>query len=107
MEDMLIIEKSVLDELESRIRSLNEKLEQLCVQKGLKERPKWLDGQEACQMMGVSKRTLQSHRDRGVLSYTQIGAKIFYKPADIETLVSGGHTCKCKTKMSHYKSIQV
>ncbi len=44
----------------------------------------WLDIQEACQLLKISKRTLQSYRDNGILPFSQIGGKIYFRSADIE-----------------------
>ena len=43
----------------------------------------WLDIQEACQALKISKRTLQSYRDNGILPYSKIGGKIYFKAEDI------------------------
>lgn len=45
---------------------------------------KWLDIQETCLLLKVSKRTLQSYRDNGTLPFSQIGSKIYYKATDID-----------------------
>lgn len=44
----------------------------------------WLDIQEVCMLLKISKRTLQSYRDSGILPYSQIGGKIYFKAIDIE-----------------------
>ena len=44
----------------------------------------WLDIQEACQSLKISKRTLQSYRDNGILPFSQIGGKIYFRANDIE-----------------------
>jgi excisionase family DNA binding protein len=44
----------------------------------------WLDIQETCQLLKISKRTLQSYRDNGILPFSQIGGKIYFRAADIE-----------------------
>ena len=44
----------------------------------------WLDVQEACQLLKISKRTLQSYRDNGILPFSQIAGKIYFKATDIE-----------------------
>jgi hypothetical protein len=46
---------------------------------------RWLDIQETCIVLNVSKRTLQTYRDTGILSFSQIGSKIYYKAADIQS----------------------
>jgi len=44
----------------------------------------WLDIQDVCRLLKISKRTLQSYRDNGLLSYSQISGKIYFKAADVE-----------------------
>ena len=44
----------------------------------------WLDIQEVCQLLKISKRTLQSYRDNGILPFSQIGGKIYFRANDIE-----------------------
>lgn len=48
----------------------------------------WLDISEACLLLKISKRTLQSYRDNQVLSFSQIGGKIYFKASDIENLLN-------------------
>lgn len=45
---------------------------------------KWLSSEEVCHILLISKRTLQSYRDHGILPYAQIGRKIYYKVSDID-----------------------
>ena len=40
-----------------------------------------------CEKLNVSKRTLQTYRDRGLLSYSQINHKIYYRTEDVEAFV--------------------
>jgi chromosome condensin MukBEF MukE localization factor len=42
-----------------------------------------LDNQDVCQMLRLSKRSLQRLRSLGLLSYMQIGQKTFYLESDI------------------------
>lgn len=44
----------------------------------------WLDVQETCLALKISKRTLQTYRDNKVLPFSQIGGKIYFKSTDIE-----------------------
>jgi hypothetical protein len=39
----------------------------------------FIDNQEFIQIMNVSKRTAQSWRDEGIISFSQIGSKIYYR----------------------------
>jgi len=42
-----------------------------------------LDSQDVCLLLNVSKRTLQTYRDRKLLPYTSIGGKFFYRESDV------------------------
>lgn len=44
----------------------------------------WLDIPQTCKLLRVSKRTLQNYRDNGILSFSKIGGKIYFKANDIE-----------------------
>jgi len=70
------------NELINSIDKLNKKFESKFTLNPLPER--WLDIQEACHVLNVSKRTLQTYRDTGVLPFSQIGSKIYYKAVDIQ-----------------------
>ena len=83
---MLVIEKKALDELTGSIELLKIKVDSLYTGSGIAPK-KWVDNQQACMRLSASKGTLQSLRDRGVLPFTKIGGKIFYKPADIERIL--------------------
>lgn len=47
----------------------------------------WWDNQDVCRLLGISLRTLQSYRDKGLLPYSQIGHKCYYKIEDIERFI--------------------
>jgi hypothetical protein len=44
----------------------------------------WLDNQAVCQILNISKRSLQTFRDKGLIPYSQIGHKCFYKQEDVQ-----------------------
>ena len=87
---MLIIEKQVLDELIYQIDQLKTKVDSLYASSGIAPQ-KWMDNDQACAYLSTSKRTLQSLRDSRVLAFTKIGAKVFYKPEDIERMLLLGY----------------
>ena len=57
----------------------------------------FLDNQEFLQVMNISKRTAQQWRDSGIIAYSQVGAKIYYRFSDIEDLLNKNHI-KAKDK---------
>ena len=63
---------------------------------------KWLDNQEVCDILGISKRTLQEYRAKGLLPFGRIKNKLFYKPEDVGESITIVLSCKFKETMSHY-----
>lgn len=44
-------------------------------------------GDEVCQRLRISPRTLQTLRDRGFIGHSQIGHKFFYKLEDVKRVI--------------------
>ncbi|HSH67661.1 MAG TPA: helix-turn-helix domain-containing protein [Bacteroidia bacterium] len=47
----------------------------------------YLSGEDVCELLHISKRTLQQYRNDRILPYIQIGGKIIYKESDILTIL--------------------
>lgn len=47
----------------------------------------WLHNGDVCRLLNISKRTLQHYRDTGVLPFSQIGHKCYYRREDVERLL--------------------
>lgn len=47
----------------------------------------WLDGSTAEDLLGVSTRTLQHYRDTGILPFSKVGNKIYYKRSDLSAMI--------------------
>lgn len=89
--EIISMSVKVFNALAERMGTIAEKAETLCRRQddlGLK---KWLDHQDVCLILGISKRTLQTYREKGLLPYSQIRHKIFYKPEDVERLLEMSH----------------
>ena len=52
----------------------------------------WVDNQDVCELLHISKRTLQHYRDSGKLPFSQIGAKIYYKASDIDAFLQSNYS---------------
>jgi len=88
---LITIESEAFQRLMKKMEEIESKLDLQKEKTPLSE--KWLDNQDVCQLLHVSKRTLQHYRDAGIIAYSQIGSKIYYRAADIE-----------KHLKNHYKS---
>jgi phage pi2 protein 07 len=47
----------------------------------------YLDISDTCQLLKISKRLLQQYRNDGVLNFSQIGGKIYFRASDINELL--------------------
>lgn len=76
------------EELEKIKADLAEIKEQLALKDTQEWSSQWLTSEEARKMLGVSPKTWQSYRDKGVLPFSQWGRKILVKRADIEEFLN-------------------
>lgn len=47
----------------------------------------YMDHEEVCKVLHVSRRTLQQYRDDGILPYIQLPGKVIYRESDIIQLL--------------------
>lgn len=52
----------------------------------------WYDNQEFLQLMNISKRTAQTWRDESIISFSQVGSKIYYRMSDVQKLLDSNYT---------------
>lgn len=69
--------KGSIDEIKNKIENQNKKTHEV-----------FIDNQEFLLMMKISKRTAQTWRDEGKISFSQVGNKIYYKLSDVEDLLN-------------------
>lgn len=82
------IEAEVFESIFNRLEVFDGKVDNLCGQNTNKELGDWLDNQDVCQILNISKRTLQTFRDNGKLPFTRIGHKMYYKATDVKEIIS-------------------
>lgn len=82
------IEAGVFESMLDRFEAFAGRVDKLCGLGCEKDLADWLDNQDVCQILGISKRTLQTYRDNGTLAYTRIGHKMYYKAEDVNSIIS-------------------
>ena len=88
-ENEIITQKDPQMQLFSQLMgSILKKLERYCTT----SRPMlggevYLTGEEVCQLLRLSTRTLQEYRDNGTITYYKIGGKILYRQSDIQAML--------------------
>lgn len=81
-----------LANLSSDINELKAELQRLNRSAAQKFEAKWMDGQDVMFALKVSKRTLQTMRDTGILPYSRINGKFYYKVSDLEELLQKNYS---------------
>lgn len=81
--EAVILTKDAFDNLVTRLDAIQARLEGKTDQK----KETFIDNQEFLLLMKISKRTAQTWRDDGVISFSQVGNKIYYKLSDVEKLL--------------------
>ena len=81
--EVITIQSEAFLELKGELNSINKRLNKD------EKIPKviWLDNQEIMQLLKISKRTIQHYRDTGLIAFSQVGNKIYYKQSDIEEML--------------------
>jgi hypothetical protein len=93
--EAIILTKDQYSELLAKLENINAQLNN----KADAKKETFLDNQEFLQLMKISKRTAQTWRDEGKISFSQVGSKIYYKLSDVEKLLLEHYNKAFKTKL--------
>jgi len=85
----ILISEQEFNEIQRKLDSITESILNASAKNQLVE--KWLDNAQVCIILKVSSRTLQNYRDNGILPFSQIGNKIYYKAEDIDKHLESGY----------------
>ncbi|MFI3294101.1 MAG: helix-turn-helix domain-containing protein [Rikenellaceae bacterium] len=86
--EIINIEKCAFEMMMARLSEFAQRVEKLYHKRNDKTLSQWLDNEDVCRMLNISKRTLQSYRDNGVLAYTQVDRKIYYSVAEVNRFIN-------------------
>ena len=81
--EAIILTKDQYQDLVTRLDNINKHLKQ----NDAPSHEKYIDNQEFLLLLKISKRTAQTWRDEGKVSFSQVGGKIYYKLSDVEALM--------------------
>lgn len=84
--DIIAIERKTFGQMKERFKDFSRQVRNLCGNNQDKEQ--WLGNDDVCNLLQISKRTLQLYRDNGILPSSQIGRKCYYKVSDVEQLIN-------------------
>lgn len=80
-------EKELVDLLMAHIDKLVQRVELLDRRSEDARYEKWVNTKQACELLRVTSRTLHTYRGNGLLPYSQVGSKFYYRDRDIQQLI--------------------
>lgn len=89
--DIVAIERASFDSFRKKVEQIisladNGSLSSsdMCIEK------EWIEGRTLAASLHISLRSLQTLRERGKLSFSTVGKKVFYKVAEVQKLLDSG-----------------
>ena len=80
--EIISMDVKAFDALAGHVEAIERKAEALCRRQEDVSLKKWLDNQDVCDVLGISKRTLQTYREKGLLPFS---------PEDVGKLLQSSH----------------
>lgn len=84
--EVITIEKRTFEEFQQEVDEV------IALTRGLLQKFKpvhsqWLDQEDVCMILNISKRTVQNYKEQGLLPYSRINRKSYFKLSDVESLL--------------------
>lgn len=92
--EAVILSKDQYQDILAKIEAINTSI----IKNSKEPEDSFLDNQEFIQLMNISKRTSQSWRDEGIVSFSQVGGKIYYRMSDVQKLLDSNYKPAFKRK---------
>lgn len=83
----VILTQEQYDQIIARIDEIKKSLES----KSQSSEDTFIDNADFIQAMKISKRTAQTWRDEGIISFSQVGSKIYYRMGDVQKMLETNH----------------
>lgn len=93
--EVIAIQKSALEEMTNELKALLELTESATRQyTPIFKEEKWLDKQEVYLVMNITKLNLQTYKSKGLLPYSKLNRKNYFKLSDVQALLEADQTNK-------------
>jgi len=81
---MTVVPSDFLEKMEADLQEMKESLR---VKNEQEINSQWIESVKVPKILGISRKTWQTYRDRKMINYSQIGSKIYVKRADLESFM--------------------
>ncbi|MCD7935427.1 MAG: helix-turn-helix domain-containing protein [Tannerellaceae bacterium] len=83
--NFIAIETQSFERMKESFNKFLSEIESLC--KTWEITGEWIDTQEVCQLLNISKRSLHNYKLRGIIPSSTIGNKSYFKLSDIQSYI--------------------
>jgi len=83
--EITAIETKTFEQMQQAFERFANRVKSLCYSN---KNEQWLSNNDVCVLLKISKRTLQHYRDTGMLPFSQIGYKCYYRTSDVEQFIN-------------------
>ena len=88
----IFIGSKAYNDLVGRIEKIEKAI--ITLQRGVSLGSEWLDSDEVCAILHISKRTLQRYRSNRLITFSVVNHKMLYSKADILNMLSEKVVCR-------------
>jgi len=81
---VITIESQAFQQIKDQLDSITKALQAKEGKTNGKLSDKWLTIAQTCELLSISRRTLQAYRDDGVIPFSQYQGKIYFRATDIQ-----------------------
>ena len=76
--------KSEFQQIIEMLKMIQSTVEEMTGKNDCIDKDKWMDNADMCALLGITKRTLQRYRQKGVLPYYMMRGKPYYKKEEVQ-----------------------
>lgn len=92
--EYVAIERDALNLVSDTVTSITKAVDEIFIEENSRLQDAWIENSELAKYLGLSLRTLQSYRERGIIGYSLMGRKIYYRCSEIAELLKSGRISK-------------
>lgn len=92
--EVIAIEGKTFELIKDQFETFAKQIKQWCGTE--QQNNTWLDNQNVCNLLNISKRALQYYHNSGKISFSHVNSKCYYKVSDVEKLLKDSQTTKIK-----------